>query len=42
MASGYEKTPDYGGPEPRRPNFREVVFILSAVAAAAAIWLTLG
>jgi hypothetical protein len=39
MASGYEKSPDYGGPEPRWPNNKELAFALSAIAGAVILWL---
>lgn len=38
MTSGYEKSPDYGGPEPKRPGMREILFAASAIVAAAIIW----
>jgi hypothetical protein len=39
MPSGYEKSPDYGGPDPRWPNRKELLFVATAVIAAVALWL---
>ncbi len=39
MASGYEKSPDYGGPEPTR---RELLAALAIVAALIVVRLLLG
>jgi hypothetical protein len=35
MASGYEKSPDYGGPE---PNLWLMIFVLVAAICAVAAW----
>lgn len=39
MASGYEKSPDYGGPEPRWPTF--ALLIVAAALVGVSFWTLL-
>lgn len=39
MPSGYEKSPDYGGPEPGWPTWLAIVTVVIAAVGAVLAWL---